>query len=40
MQEKNARLVTIEDRPVEDGDVTVIDFEGFVDGSEANSRLV
>ena len=32
MQEKNARLVTIEDRPVEDGDVTVIDFEGFVDG--------
>lgn len=32
MQEKNARLVTIEDRPVEDGDIAVIDFEGFVDG--------
>lgn len=32
MQEKNARLVSIEDRPVENGDVTIIDFEGFVDG--------
>ena len=32
MAEKNARLVTIEDRPVETGDITVIDFEGFVDG--------
>ncbi len=32
MQEKNARLITIEDRPVENGDITVIDFEGFVDG--------
>ena len=32
MQEKNARLVSIEDRPVEKGDITVIDFEGFVDG--------
>jgi len=32
MQERNSRLVTVEDRPVEDGDITVIDFEGFVDG--------
>ncbi len=32
MQEKNARLVSVEDRPVEKGDITVIDFEGFVDG--------
>ncbi len=32
MAEKNARLITIEDRPVENGDITVIDFEGFVDG--------
>ncbi len=32
MQEKNARLVLVEDRPVESGDTTVIDFEGFVDG--------
>ena len=32
MAEKNARLVTVEDRPVEDKDITVIDFEGFVDG--------
>lgn len=33
MQEKNARLLTIEDRPVEDGDITIIDFEGFIDGT-------
>ena len=32
MAEKNARLVSVEDRAVESGDVTVIDFEGFVDG--------
>ena len=32
MQEKNARLVSIEDRAVEKDDTTVIDFEGFVDG--------
>jgi len=32
MQERNARLVSVEDRAVESGDVTVIDFEGFVDG--------
>ena len=32
MQEHNARLVSIEDRPVESGDIVTIDFEGFVDG--------
>ena len=32
MAEHNARLVTIEDRPVEKGDIAVIDFEGFLDG--------
>ena len=32
VQEQNARLLTVEDRPVADGDLTVIDFEGFVDG--------
>ena len=32
MQEHNARLINVEDRPVESGDTTVIDFEGFVDG--------
>ena len=32
MQEHNSRLVSIEDRPVESGDITTIDFEGFVDG--------
>ena len=32
MADKNARLVSVEDRPVEDKDITVIDFEGFIDG--------
>lgn len=32
MQEQNSRLITVEDRGVLDGDQTVIDFEGFVDG--------
>ena len=31
-RERNARTITVEDRPVKDGDMTVIDFEGFVDG--------
>lgn len=31
-REKNARTITIEDRPVKDGDMIVLDFEGFVDG--------
>jgi len=32
MSEKNARLVSVDKRPVEEGDITIIDFEGFVDG--------
>lgn len=31
-RENSARTITIEDRAVKDGDMTVIDFEGFVDG--------
>ena len=31
-RENNARNIAVEDRPVKDGDMTVIDFEGFVDG--------
>lgn len=30
-QKKNARLITVDDRAVENGDIAVIDFEGFVD---------
>jgi len=30
--EKNARTVAVEDRPVQDGDEVILDFEGFVDG--------
>lgn len=30
-REKNARIITVEDRPVQKGDIAVIDFEGFVD---------
>lgn len=32
VQDKNSRLISIEDRPVKSGDTTVIDFEGFTDG--------
>ena len=31
MQEHNSRLISIEDRPAENGDTVNIDFEGFVD---------
>ncbi|MDF2907528.1 MAG: tig [Herbinix sp.] len=31
-REQNSRMITVEDRAVQDGDITVIDFEGFVDG--------
>lgn len=30
--EKNARTVVVEDRPVQDGDEVILDFEGFADG--------
>ncbi|MDE6387446.1 MAG: trigger factor [Lachnospiraceae bacterium] len=30
-REKSARNITVEDRPVKDGDMTTLDFEGFVD---------
>lgn len=29
--EKNSRLVSVSDRPVQDGDTAIIDFEGFID---------
>ena len=32
VRERNSRLVTVEDRPAQNGDTAVIDFEGFVDG--------
>lgn len=32
VRERNGRMVTVEDRAAENGDTTVIDFEGFVDG--------
>lgn len=32
MAERNARLVSVEDRAVENGDITIIDFEGSIDG--------
>lgn len=31
-RENNARTISVEDRAVRDGDMTVLDFEGFVDG--------
>ncbi|WP_457942221.1 trigger factor [Caproiciproducens sp. LBM24188] len=32
VQERNSRMVTVEDRAAQNGDIAVIDFEGFVDG--------
>lgn len=32
IQERNGRLVTVEDRPAKIGDSVIIDFEGFIDG--------
>lgn len=31
-RKNSARTVSVEDRPIQDGDTTVIDFKGFVDG--------
>ena len=31
-RDRNARMITVEDRAAQNGDETVIDFEGFVDG--------
>jgi trigger factor len=33
MRERNARIISIEDRPAQDGDNVIIDYEGFVDGA-------
>ena len=33
VREQNSRLVTVENRPIQDGDTAVIDFEGFIDGT-------
>lgn len=32
MADRNARMVSVSDRPAADGDTVVIDFEGFIDG--------
>lgn len=32
IQDKNSRLITINDRPAQNGDIVTIDFEGFIDG--------
>lgn len=32
MKNRNSRLVTVEGRPVQEGDTAIIDFKGFVDG--------
>lgn len=33
VQERNSRMVTVEDRAAQKDDITVLDFEGFVDGT-------
>ncbi len=32
MRDRNGRTITVEDRPAQNGDTVVIDFEGFMDG--------
>lgn len=32
VQEQNSRLISVEDRPVQDGDQVIVDFDGSVDG--------
>lgn len=32
VRDRNSRMITVEDRTAENGDIVVIDFEGFVDG--------
>lgn len=32
LRERNSRTIVVEDRAAQDGDITIIDFEGFVDG--------
>lgn len=32
LQDRNSRLINIEDRAAVDGDITIIDFDGYVDG--------
>lgn len=34
VRENNSRMITIEDRAVEDGDTVTIDFDGYVDGEQ------
>ncbi len=31
--ERNARIITVEDRPIQEGDIVNIDYEGFIDGT-------
>ena len=39
-RESNARTISVEDRAVQDGDMTVLDFEGFVDGVAFELSLI
>ncbi len=34
IREQNSRMINVEDRPVQDGDITTIDFDGYVDGEQ------
>ena len=34
LQERNSRMITVEDRPAQMGDTVVIDFDGYIDGKQ------
>ena len=38
-QNKNSRMITVEDRAVADGDIVTIDFDGYVDGQRFEGGL-
>ena len=38
VQERNSRMVTVEDRAAQNDDIAVIDFEGFLDGEPFRGR--
>ena len=39
-RENNARNITVDNRPVKDGDITALDFEGFVDGEPFEGAFI
>lgn len=39
VRDRNSRIVTVDDRPAQDGDTVVIDFDGYVDGEQFDGGM-